>query len=88
MLKIVGAPRKKGSPAFQVRIRASIQWSISSLKLMLAVRKYVEGMKDTSVLLDLLSATGAGDLEPTRTVGARAPLYPDVCFIINILTCD
>jgi len=44
-----------------------------------AVRKYVEGMKDSNQLLDLLSASGSDEIEPTRAVAARSSLYPDVC---------
>ena len=42
----------------------------------LAVRKYVEGTKDVTQLLDLLSATGAEDADGRR--GPRAALYPEV----------
>ncbi|THV04768.1 RNB-domain-containing protein [Dendrothele bispora CBS 962.96] len=42
----------------------------------ISVRKYVEGMKDASQLLDLLSATGSDDVEPTRASG-RQVLYPE-----------
>ena len=44
----------------------------------LAVRRYVEGAKDSSQLLDLLSATGSDELEPTKAVSARQALYPEV----------
>jgi hypothetical protein len=44
------------------------------------VRQYVEGSKDSDKLLDLLSASGENDVEPTPASAAgRAQLYPDVC---------
>ena len=42
------------------------------------VRKYVEGMKDSTQLLDLLAAVGSEDMEPTRAAAGRQVLYPDV----------
>lgn len=58
-----------------------------------SVRKYVEGLeKDSAQLLDLLSATGGDEIEPTRVQAAsRQVLYPDVSFssafvlILNVL---
>lgn len=44
------------------------------------VRKYVEGMKDSTQLLDLLAAVGSEDLEPTKAAAGRQVLYPDVRF--------
>ena len=44
------------------------------------VRKYVEGMKDSTQLLDLLAAVGSEDMEPTRAAAGRQVLYPDVRF--------
>jgi hypothetical protein len=44
------------------------------------VRKYVEGMKDSTQLLDLLAAVGSEDMEPTRAAAGRQALYPDVRF--------
>lgn len=46
----------------------------------LIVRKYVEGMKDSTQLLDLLAAVGSEDIEPTKATAGRQALYPDVCF--------
>ena len=43
------------------------------------VRKYVEGMKDSTQLLDLLATVGSEDIEPTKAAGRQA-LYPDVRF--------
>jgi exosome complex exonuclease DIS3/RRP44 len=44
------------------------------------VRKYVEGMVDSTQLLDLLAAVGSDDIEPTRAAAGRQVLYPDVRF--------
>ena len=44
------------------------------------VRKYIEGMRDSTQLLDLLAAVGSEDMEPTRAAAGRQVLYPDVCF--------
>lgn len=43
------------------------------------VRRYVEGVKDPSQLLDLLAA-GSDHIEPTRAAGSRQALYPDVSY--------
>ncbi|EJD52508.1 RNB-domain-containing protein [Auricularia subglabra TFB-10046 SS5] len=42
----------------------------------ISVRKYVEGMKDSGSLLDLLAST-QDDVEPTATQAARTALYPE-----------
>ncbi|KAH9927369.1 RNB-domain-containing protein [Amylocystis lapponica] len=42
-----------------------------------SVRRYVEGMQESSRLLDLLSEAGSEDIEPTKAVAARQALYPD-----------
>jgi exosome complex exonuclease DIS3/RRP44 len=42
------------------------------------VRKYVEAMPEADKLLDLLSAAGSDEIEPTKAIGARQPLYPEV----------
>ncbi|TDL29343.1 RNB-domain-containing protein [Rickenella mellea] len=42
-----------------------------------SVRQYVDGMRDPSVLLDLLSAAGTDDIEPTRATMSRAAIYPE-----------
>ena len=44
------------------------------------VRKYVEGMRDSTQLLDLLAAVGSEYLEPTRAAAGRQVFYPDVRF--------
>ncbi|KAE9408711.1 RNB-domain-containing protein [Gymnopus androsaceus JB14] len=43
----------------------------------ISVRKYVEGMKDANQLLDLLSADGSQEIEPTKAAAGRQVLYPD-----------
>ena len=43
-----------------------------------AVRRYVEGCKEPNKLLDLLSAVGSDEIEPTKAVAARQALYPEV----------
>jgi len=45
----------------------------------MTVRKYVEGMKEPTQLLDLLAAVGSDNIEPTRVVAGRQAFYPDVC---------
>ncbi|KAF5369035.1 hypothetical protein D9758_002962 [Tetrapyrgos nigripes] len=41
------------------------------------VRKYVEGMKNATQLLDLLSASGSDNIEPTQAASGRQMLYPE-----------
>jgi hypothetical protein len=48
-------------------------------KVCRAVRKYVEAMKDSNQLLDLLSVAGSDDIEPTKAAAGRTAIYPDVC---------
>ncbi|KIM82109.1 hypothetical protein PILCRDRAFT_821006 [Piloderma croceum F 1598] len=43
----------------------------------ISVRKYVQDMKDSSRVLDLLSVAGSNDIEPTKAVAGRTALYPD-----------
>ncbi|KAJ3529635.1 hypothetical protein NM688_g7830 [Phlebia brevispora] len=43
----------------------------------MSVRHYVEGTTDPSKLLDLLSAAGQDEIEPTKAVAARHALYPE-----------
>lgn len=50
--------------------------------LLLAVRRYVEALKESSQLLDLLS-TGSEEIEPTRAVSTRPVLYPDASFCVK-----
>ena len=50
-----------------------------------AVRKYVEGTKEPTQLLDLLAAVGSDDIEPTRAVAGRQALYSDVWFNFFLL---
>lgn len=51
---------------------------LSCALTVLLVRKYVDAMKESSQLSDLLSAAGSNDLEPTKAVAGRTALYPDV----------
>ena len=44
----------------------------------ISVRKYVEAMPSASQMLDLLSAEGSNDIEPTKAVAGRQALYPEV----------
>ncbi|KAF9448203.1 RNB-domain-containing protein [Macrolepiota fuliginosa MF-IS2] len=43
----------------------------------ISVKKYVENLPEANQLLDLLSATGSDEIEPTRAAGIRQPLYPE-----------
>ncbi|KIK69027.1 hypothetical protein GYMLUDRAFT_35068 [Collybiopsis luxurians FD-317 M1] len=43
----------------------------------ISVRKYVESMKDANQLLDLLSADGTSEIEPTKAAVGRQVLYPN-----------
>ncbi|KAF9478006.1 RNB-domain-containing protein [Pholiota conissans] len=43
----------------------------------ISVRKYVEGMREPTQLLDLLAAEGANEIEPTKAVAGRQALYPE-----------
>ncbi|GBE86825.1 Exosome complex exonuclease dis3 [Sparassis crispa] len=49
-------------------------------------RRYVESMKDANQLLDLLSASGADVLEPTKAVAVRQALYSDYLPMSALLT--
>ena len=70
--------RRTGSGPFQVSSNFSYP-GLQELDPMLpVVRRYVEGAKDTSKLLDLLAAVGQDDVEPTRAATTRQALYPDV----------
>ncbi|KAJ8597115.1 RNB-domain-containing protein [Rhizopogon salebrosus TDB-379] len=51
----------------------------------ISVRDYVEGMKNSDQLLDLLSATGSDELEPTRAVAGRTALYTDYLSMSTLL---
>ncbi|KZT19844.1 RNB-domain-containing protein [Neolentinus lepideus HHB14362 ss-1] len=42
-----------------------------------SVRRYVEGMKDATQLLDVLVSVGDDAIEPTRAVAARSALYSE-----------
>jgi exosome complex exonuclease DIS3/RRP44 len=56
---------------------ANRQKSQESGIVSVSVRKYVEGMKDSSQLLDLLAAAGCDEIEPTKASAGRTSLYPD-----------
>ncbi|KAK7061084.1 exosome catalytic subunit dis3 [Paramarasmius palmivorus] len=43
----------------------------------MSVRKYVEGLPDSNQLLDLLSAAGSDDIDPTKAAAGRQVLYPE-----------
>lgn len=49
------------------------------------VRKYVQDMRDSSQVLDLLSVAGSNDIEPTKAVAGRTALYPDVSPLLYCL---
>ncbi|KAJ3733858.1 hypothetical protein DFJ43DRAFT_1067052 [Lentinula guzmanii] len=51
----------------------------------ISVRKYVEGMKDANLLLDLLAADGSQEIEPTKAASGRQALYPDYLPISTLL---
>ncbi|KAH9911776.1 RNB-domain-containing protein [Epithele typhae] len=51
----------------------------------LSVRKYVECMKESSQLLDLLSAAGNDGLDATAAVAARSALYPEYMSMATLL---
>ncbi|RDX49603.1 RNB-domain-containing protein [Lentinus brumalis] len=50
-----------------------------------SVRKYVEGCKNSSQLLDLLSASGSDTIEPTAATAARQALYPEYLPMATLL---
>lgn len=52
-------------------------------KATVPVRRYVEGTKEPTKLLDLLSAAGSDDIEPTKARAAREALYPEVRKMIS-----
>ncbi|OSD00737.1 RNB-domain-containing protein [Trametes coccinea BRFM310] len=51
----------------------------------MSVRRYVEGVKESGQLLDLLSAAGSETIEPTQAVAARQALYPDYLPMATLL---
>lgn len=75
--RIVKKQKMRTSLVFQVCYRVP-HTQFRLLNLNPQVRNYVEGMKNSSELLDLLSATGSDELEPTRVVAERTALYTDV----------
>ena len=79
-MRIIAEKRnKKIFLRFQVRTPFQYLSSIPSIHPRLyLVRKYLEGMKDSPQLLDLLSATSSDDIEQTKATATRSALYPDV----------
>ena len=63
---------------FRVSITLAPTSCHTTYLLLSSVRRYVEGAKDSSKLLDLLAAVGQDDIEPTRAKTTRQALYPDV----------
>lgn len=49
------------------------------LTVIILAREYVQGLKDATQLLDLLSATGTDEATHVLS-GGRGPLYPEVRF--------
>ena len=64
---------------------------VINYNVILEVRKYVEGMKDATQLLDLLAAEGSNEIEPTKAVAGRQALYPEVrsyhCIFHGLIIC-
>ncbi|KIK68485.1 hypothetical protein GYMLUDRAFT_35913, partial [Collybiopsis luxurians FD-317 M1] len=56
---------------------ANRQKAEQSVITSISVRKYVESMKEANQLLDLLSADGTSETEPTKAAAGRQVLYPD-----------
>ncbi|PIL25685.1 hypothetical protein GSI_11435 [Ganoderma sinense ZZ0214-1] len=50
-----------------------------------SVRRYVESLKASNELLDLLAAVGSDSLEPTPAVAARQALYPEYLPMATLL---
>lgn len=50
-----------------------------------AVRRYVDGLKESSQLMDLLAADTSEAIEPTKSVAAREQVYPDVCSSMSVI---
>jgi exosome complex exonuclease DIS3/RRP44 len=75
-------------PALQVTDYLALRRDDELTLCLLIVRRYVEGMPESTQLVDLLSA-GSNSIEPTAAAG-RPPLYPEVssfqCPIILVVT--
>ena len=70
--------KKQGFLQFQVNSVRILYLHKLLMIFISKVRKYVEGMKDATQLLDLLAAEGSNEIEPTKTVAGRQALYPEV----------
>jgi hypothetical protein len=70
--------KRRGSCLSLVRLLVFIFYSREFSIGIAVVRKYVEAMKDSGQLLDLLAVAGSNDIEPTMAVAGRTALYPDV----------
>ena len=86
MRRIGGRHRKREFPAFLVctchENSVLLYPTFIDRLLTSKVRKYVEGTKESVKLLDLLSAAGDNEIEPTKAASAgRGALYPDVSLI-------
>lgn len=68
--------RKMGYPALQVTEYSLTDTATGSPVRLLIVQRYIEGVPESTQLVDLLSA-GSNSIEPTAAAG-RPPLYPEV----------
>ncbi|KAF8900484.1 mitotic control protein dis3 [Gymnopilus junonius] len=80
----VNRPPIRGQPApklptivLMTEDAANRQKAVKESMTSVSVRKYVEGMKGATQLLDLLAAEGTSEIEPTKAVAGRQALYPD-----------
>lgn len=80
-LQIGRRQKAKDCSVSQVRVLRRLMVIITVLTEVFLVKRYVEGLPDASKtqLLDLIAASGQGDIEPTRATSGRQQLYPDVC---------
>ena len=72
------AKRQRKSISIVFLVRPGPWPALLIAHLVSVVRKYVEGCKNSSQLLDLLSAPGSDAVEPTTATQARQALYPEV----------
>lgn len=72
------AKRQRKSISIVFLVRPGPWPALLIAHLVSVVRKYVEGCKNSSQLLDLLSAPGSDAVEPTAATQARQALYPEV----------
>ncbi|RXW25770.1 hypothetical protein EST38_g55 [Candolleomyces aberdarensis] len=71
------APRKLPTFVLLTEDAANRQKAEKEGLVSLSVRKYVEGMKDSPQLLDLLASIEADEIEPTRAAGGKQILYSE-----------